>query len=107
MCPGNTTTSTAAPTRSSTVRRATRVPRGPRGASDDTVSGFSAAGDRFDLRYLLLSQKSLVDKGMSRRLPDAATPGYFGTAGVGVEYGTRQAPRRSMSMPKERQPRRR
>ena len=59
---------------------------GSGGAADDTINGFSA-NDEVSLKGLLLSHKSVLDKGVVGSFTDAAAPGYFGSAGAAVEYG--------------------
>ena len=60
---------------------------GQNGAPDDTINAFKAGMDLIDLRGILLSHKSVVDKGVVGSFTDITTKGYFGTAGVAVEYG--------------------
>jgi hypothetical protein len=63
----------------------------PFGAAGDTINGDPingfAANDEVSLKALLLSHKSVLDKGAVGSFTDAATQGYFGSAGVAVEYG--------------------
>ncbi len=57
------------------------------GASDDTINGMLAGTDKLDLRSLLLSQKTVLDKGSVASFTDATTAGYFSGGSVAVEYG--------------------
>jgi hypothetical protein len=60
------------------------------GALDDTIigtsNGFLAGTEQIDLTALLLSNKSVLDKGVVSSFSDTTIPGYFGTSGVAVEY---------------------
>jgi Ca2+-binding RTX toxin-like protein len=61
---------------------------GTGGASDDTISRFLTAQDNINLHALLLSDTSVVDKGLVGNFTDTATKGYFANGGVAIEYGS-------------------
>jgi hypothetical protein len=51
-----------------------------------SINSFLPVTDKIDLRDLLLSQKTVLDKVEVSSFTDAATLGFFGTSGVAVEY---------------------